>query len=49
MNLIDSSGWLEYLSMADSIIISTGYHYNALIWTQDADFKDIPGVKYFPR
>lgn len=37
------------IPMADSIILSTGYHYNALIWTQDADFKDIPGVKYFPK
>lgn len=37
------------IPMADSIILSTGYLYHAIIWTQDSDFKDIPGVKYFPK
>ena len=37
------------LPMADSIILSTGYLYNAVIWTQDADFKNISGVKYFSK
>jgi len=23
--------------------------YNAIIWTQDSDFKNIGNVKYFPR
>ncbi len=41
---------LEYkLPMADSIILATAKHYNATIWTQDIDFKDIQGVKYFPK
>ena len=41
---------LEYaLPMADSIILATAKLHDATIWTQDADFKDIPGVKYFPR
>jgi len=37
------------LPMADSIILATAKHYNATIWTQDVDFKDIPGVNYFPK
>ena len=39
---------LEYsLPMADSIILATARAYNAILWTQDADFKNMPGVKYF--
>jgi predicted nucleic acid-binding protein len=39
---------LEYsLPMADSIILATAKAYNAILWTQDADFKNMPGVKYF--
>lgn len=34
------------LPMADSFIYATGQIENATIWTQDADFKDLPGVKY---
>jgi len=37
------------LPMADSIILATARFYDAAIWTQDADFKNIPGVKYFPK
>ncbi len=37
------------LPMADSIILATAKNYNATIWTQDIDFKDIPGVNYFPK
>jgi len=37
------------LPMADSIIFATAKQYNATIWTQDIDFKDIPGVNYFPK
>jgi len=41
---------LKYgLPMADSIILSTGQSYECLIWTQDSDFKDLPGVKFFPK
>ena len=39
---------LEYsLPMADSMILATAKAYNAILWTQDADFKNMPGVKYF--
>lgn len=37
------------LAMADSIILATAQRYNAMLWTQDADFKGLPGVKYFPK
>jgi len=41
---------LEYnLPMADSIILATAQEFNAIIWTQDADFKNISNVKYFPK
>lgn len=34
------------LAMADAIILATAREYGATLWTQDADFVDIPGVKY---
>ncbi|MBM9538536.1 type II toxin-antitoxin system VapC family toxin [Desulfobulbus alkaliphilus] len=37
------------LPMADSIILATAKLHNAIVWTQDIDFKDIPGVKYFQK
>ena len=41
---------IEYkLPMADAIILATAQVYKATIWTQDADFKDIKGVKYFSK
>ena len=41
---------LQYkLPMADSIILATARDCNATIWTQDIDFKDIPGVNYFQK
>ena len=37
------------LPMADSIILATAQEFNAIIWTQDSDFKNITNVKYFPK
>ena len=34
------------LPMADSIIYATARAFAATLWTQDADFKDLPGVRY---
>ena len=34
------------LPMADSFVYATGQLEGALIWTQDADFKGLPGVQY---
>ncbi|MCP4368708.1 MAG: type II toxin-antitoxin system VapC family toxin [Deltaproteobacteria bacterium] len=37
------------LPMADSIILATAKDFEATIWTQDSDFKNIDDVKYFPK
>jgi predicted nucleic acid-binding protein len=37
------------LPMADSIILATAKAFDAVIWTQDVDFRNISGVKYFPK
>ena len=37
------------LPMADSIILATAKKFEATIWTQDSDFKNIDDVKYFPK
>jgi toxin FitB len=34
------------LPMADSVILATAQFHAAMLWTQDADFKGIPGVEY---
>jgi len=34
------------LPMADSFVYATGQMEGAAIWTQDSDFKDLPGVRY---
>ena len=36
------------IPMADSVILATARSWDATLWTQDADFKNIPGVKYTP-
>jgi len=37
------------LPMADSIVLSTAQAYECMIWTQDSDFENLPGVKFFPK
>jgi toxin FitB len=37
------------IPMAGSIILATAKAFDAVIWTQDSDFKNIAGVKYFPK
>ena len=37
------------LPMADCIILATAKAFEAILWTQDSDFKNIAGVKYFPK
>jgi len=37
------------LPMADSLILATAQVCNCTIWTQDSDFKGIPGVNFFPK
>lgn len=42
-------GYELKLPMADSIILATARRYDATVWTQDADFDGIKGVKYFSK
>ena len=37
------------LPMADSMIMAAADEFGATIWTQDDDFKDLPGVTFFPQ
>jgi toxin FitB len=37
------------LSMADSINLATAQAYDATLWTMDAHFKDIEGVRYIEK
>lgn len=38
-----------HLPMADSFILATARSYEAVFWTQDEHFKDIPGVKFIAK
>jgi len=41
---------LEFkLPMADSIILATARDHDATLWTQDAHFKGMDGVKYIEK
>jgi toxin FitB len=37
------------LPLADSIILATARAYDALLWTQDDDFRNLPHVRYVPK
>lgn len=37
------------LPMADSVILATARSRDALLWTQDAHFEGIEGVRYCPK
>ena len=37
------------LPLADSVILATARAHHAILWTQDADFKDIAGVNYVEK
>jgi len=37
------------IPMADSIIYTTAIANNATLWTQDADFINLKGVKYYKK
>ena len=39
----------QKIPMADSLIYITAKQNNATVWTQDVDFKDLDGVKYFKK
>ena len=37
------------LPMADSVVLATAKLHEATLWTQDADFEGLPGVRYRAR
>ena len=37
------------LPLADSVMLATARGTGAVLWTQDADFELIPGVRYFRK
>jgi predicted nucleic acid-binding protein len=37
------------LPLADSIILATARRHSALVWTQDAHFEGLEGVRYVAR
>jgi uncharacterized protein with PIN domain len=37
------------LPLADSLVYATAIMVDALVWTQDDDFKDLPDVRFFRR
>ena len=34
------------LPLADSVILATARHFNATVWTQDADFDGLSDVRF---
>ena len=34
------------IPMADSIMLATAREYDAVLWTQDSDFRDLVGVQF---
>lgn len=38
----------ERIPLADSLILATARATNAVLWTQDSDFKNVRGVRFFP-
>ena len=37
------------LTMADAVMYSIAREFNATFWTQDVDYKDLPGVSYHAK
>lgn len=37
------------LPLADSLIYATALYHDAMLWTQDEHFKDLPKVRYFAK
>ena len=50
LSLSAASLGVQYrLPLADSIIYATARAYEATLWTQDADFEGLAGVRYLPK
>mgnify|MGYP001237704720 CR=1 FL=1 len=37
------------MAMADGVMFATAQRHRATLWTQDADFEGLPGVKYLAK
>lgn len=37
------------LHMADSLVLATARAHEAVLWTQDADFANVPGVRFIAK
>lgn len=37
------------LPLADGVMLAAAQAHRAVLWTQDADFKGLPGVRYTPK
>lgn len=37
------------LPLAESLIYASAMRHGATLWTQDYDFKNLPGVRFFPK
>jgi predicted nucleic acid-binding protein len=42
-------GLTQKLALADSVVLATTRAFDAVLWTQDADFREIAGVKFRPK
>ena len=42
-------GFALKLPLADSVVLATARKHSATLWTQDSDFEEIDGVKYFAK
>jgi len=42
-------GLTHKLPLADSVILATARKHQATLWTQDADFEGLEGVRYFSK
>ncbi len=42
-------GVAHRLPLADSIIYATARQFEATVWTMDADFEGLAGVRYIPK
>ena len=42
-------GVAHTLPLADSIIYATAKQHGAIVWTMDADFAGLAGIRYFPK
>lgn len=37
------------LPMADAVMLATARRYEAVLWTQDEDFRELDGIRYVPH